>query len=455
MMDIINAPTVLVVDDEKNIRTSIEIALGNEGISVLKAADALQAIDFMKTHIVDLILMDIRMGEIDGLTAFKKIQQFGFSTPCIFMSGQASLTEAATSVRLGAFDFLEKPFSAERLVTTVRRALEYAQLTEKVKKYESNNEEHQLIGEGLKINQVRTEAAKVAKANVNIVIQGESGTGKELLCEYIHAHSERASGPLVKINCSAIPETLLESELFGYEKGAFTGASGVKRGYFEIAHRGTIFLDEIGDLSLVGQAKVLRVLQSGEIQKLGSEKNIRVDVRVIAATHKNLKQMVAEGTFREDLFYRLNVVPLVMPSLRDRREDIPILFNHFLQTLSKKHGIKPKNIDPEVYEDLASYAWPGNIRELINVLERVLILSGNQIGIDDFPEELMSVHEREASVGLSLKSFRDNSEREYIIQVIKKNGGNVSQSAKEMGIGRTYLHKRLLQFGIGKNELFE
>lgn len=272
------------------------------------------------------------------------------------------------SVRLGAFDFIEKPFDAHRLVTTTQRAIDFIQINKKLERFNQQSEKNKLIGESPKLVQVRLDAEKVAKTNVSVVIYGESGTGKEVLCDHIHSHSERAEGSLIKINCSAIPEALIESELFGYEKGAFTGAQNAKKGYFELAHRGTLFMDEIGELGLTGQAKVLRVLQTGEIQKLGSEKSIRVDVRVVAATHKNLKQMVSEGTFREDLYYRLNIVPLNMPSLRDRTDDIPLLLNHFVKVLSDKNGIKAKIIEPEVFAHLNRYAWPGNIRELINIL---------------------------------------------------------------------------------------
>src|SRR5262245_20970475 len=309
-------PTVLVLADEKNIRRSIEIALEPEGMHVISAHDTAAALRVLHERIVDLAILDIKLGDVDGLAFFRKMQQDGFTMPVIFISGNASLTEAAQAVKLGAFDFLEKPFGAEKIAVLAKRCLEFAAIKERLRLIEARHPSMEIVGDSPAIHKVVAHALKVAGTNANVLITGESGTGKELVANSIHGRSERRGGPFVKVNCSAIPESLLESELFGHESGAFTGATGSRKGLFEVAHRGVIFLDEVADLSLAAQAKILRVVQSGEIQKVGSEKPIRVDVRVLSGTHKDLKKCVAEGTFREDLYYRLNVVPIRVPSLR-------------------------------------------------------------------------------------------------------------------------------------------
>jgi transcriptional regulator with PAS, ATPase and Fis domain len=275
-----------------------------------------------------------------------------------------------------------------------------------------------------------------------------------LIASTIHAQSERREGPLVKVNCSAIPDTLLESELFGYEKGAFTGATTHKKGLFEVAHRGTIFLDEVADLSLPAQAKILRVLQSGEIQKVGAQQTVKVDVRVLSGTHKELKEAVAEGEFREDLYYRLNVVPIRVPSLRERSEDIPLLVSFFARRICEKNHLEPKAVDEDVVWELQRYHWPGNIRELQNVLERMLIMSGERVSVRDLPEELLQDDPGGRGKVSALKEFRDGAEREFVIEALKRNNGNVSQSALELGVRRTYLHRRMAILKINKKDYF-
>jgi two-component system nitrogen regulation response regulator NtrX len=313
-----------------------------------------------------------------------------------------------------------------------------------------------IVGESQAIKQVVSEALKVAKTQANVMITGESGTGKELIANTIHAQSDRREGPIIKVNCSAIPEQLLESELFGYEKGAFTGAVTGRKGFFEMAHRGTIFLDEVADLSLPAQAKILRVLQNGEIQKVGSEKVVKVDVRVISGTHKDLKQAVGDGHFREDLYYRLNVVPIRVPSLRDRADDIPLLVRFFAQQLCAKNNLKEKLIDDEVLLEMQRYPWPGNVRELQNALERMLIMSGDTVVASDLPEEILVVPDdlAEQSGRSALKDFRDNAERDFIVNAIRKSNGNITQAAIELGVRRTYLHKRLAVLKITKKDFF-
>jgi two-component system nitrogen regulation response regulator NtrX len=453
MSEPLSPPTVLVLDDERNIRRSIEIALEQEGIRVLAAHDVAAALRMMHERIVDLLILDIRLGEIDGISFFRKVQTEGFGMPVIFISGHASLTEAAQAVKLGAFDFLEKPFSAERIVVAVKRCLEFSALRERLRLVEERNDMREIIGDSPVIRRVIADTAKVAGTQANVLITGESGTGKELVANSIHAGSERRDGPFVKVNCSAIADSLLESELFGYERGAFTGATANRKGLFEIAHRGTIFLDEVADLSLAAQAKILRVVQSGEIQKVGSEKAIHVDVRVLCGTHKDLKKAVAERKFREDLYYRLNVVPIRVPALRERPEDIPLLARFFIRRLCEKNNIREKPIDEEALFELRRYHWPGNVRELQNVLERVIIMSGERITTLDLPEEILAVPPAsDANAPSALREFRDKAERDFIVATLKRHGGNVSQAAIELGVGRTYLHKRLTVLGIAKKD---
>src|SRR5882724_7054019 len=338
----VNPPVVLVLDDEKNIRKSIEMVLEPEGLQVLTAHDAAAALRTLHERIVDLLIVDIQLGEIDGLTFFKRVRTDGFTVPTIFISGHATLTEAAQAVKIGGFDFLEKPFSAEKIIATVTRCLEMSAIKERLRLAESNDGPKDIVGESQAIKQVLADTLKVARTQASVLICGESGTGKELIANTIHAHSARAGGPMVKVNCSAIPDNLVESELFGYERGAFTGAAASKRGLFEVAHRGTIFLDEVADLSLPAQAKILRVLQTGEIQKIGAERTIQVDVRVLSGSHKNLKDCVEQGRFREDLYYRLKVVPIEVPSLRERPEDIPLLIAFFAKRICEKNNIRQK-----------------------------------------------------------------------------------------------------------------
>jgi two-component system nitrogen regulation response regulator NtrX len=447
-------PTVLVLDDEKNIRKSIELALEQEGFQVAVAADVSGALRALHERIVEVMIIDIQLGEIDGITFFRKTQADGFDIPAIFISGHATLTQAAQAVKIGAFDFIEKPFSAEKLVVSVRRCLEMAAIKERLRLMDARVGLADIVGESKAIRQAIADTIKVAGTQASVLIVGGSGTGKELIASTIHAQSQRADGPMVKVNCSAIPDTLLESELFGYEKGAFTGAVTAKKGLFEAAHRGTIFLDEVADLSLPAQAKILRVLQNGEIQKVGAQQTIKVDVRVLSGTHKDLKQAVAEGVFREDLYYRLNVVPIRVPSLRERPEDIPLLVSFFARRICEKNHLKPKPFEEEVVWELQRYRWPGNIRELQNVLERMLIMSGESVSIRDLPEELLQDEPDERGKPSALKEFRDNAEREFVIEALRRNHGNVSQSALELGVRRTYLHRRMVALKINKKDYF-
>jgi two-component system, NtrC family, nitrogen regulation response regulator NtrX len=446
-------PVVLVLDDEKNIRTAIEIALDQEGMHVVAAHDVAAALRTLHERIVDVMIVDIRLGDVSGLEFFRRAQADGVAPPTIFISGHATLTEAAQAVKLGGFDFLEKPFSAEKIAVSVRRSLEMSNLRERLRRAEAA-QDAQLVGESAVMRRLVQEAVKVARTNANVLITGESGSGKELVANCIHANSDRAQQPFVKVNCSAIPESLIESELFGHERGAFTGAVAARKGLFEVAHRGVIFLDEIADLAVSAQAKILRALQSGEIQRVGAERPTLVDVRVLSGTHKDLKAAVAEGRFREDLYYRLNVVPLRVPALRERAEDIPLLVKFLMKRLGERNNMRDKPIDDEVFDELKRHDWPGNVRELQNLLERLLIMSGERITTLDLPEEVLGGSARSgATSGVSaLKEFRDQAEREHIIATLRRHNGNVSQTALELGVGRTYLHKRLSVLQITKKD---
>jgi DNA-binding NtrC family response regulator len=455
MSEAVDPPVILLLDDEKNIRKSVEMVLEPEGMRVIAAHDAAAALRVLHEQIVDVLIVDIQLGEIDGLTFFRKVRADGFEVPAIFISGHATLSEAAQAIQIGAYDFLEKPFSAERIIVTVRRCLEMTAIQQRLRAAYANENPTDIIGESARIKRVLADAFKVAGTQANVLIRGETGTGKELIATTIHAHSNRASGPLIKVNCSAIPDTLIESELFGYEKGAFTGAVASKRGLFELAHRGTLFLDEVADLSLPAQAKILRVLQSGEIQKVGAERSIKVDVRVLSGTHKDLAQCVEQGRFREDLYYRLKVVPLTVPSLRERPEDIPLLVAFFARKTCEKNNLREKKIETDVMWELQNYRWPGNVRELQNAVERMLIMSAEVVTLADLPAEVLvedaSIRTSEPS---ALKHFRDNAERDFIIANLRKHHGNISQSALDLGVGRSYLHRRMGLLKIAKKDYF-
>jgi two-component system nitrogen regulation response regulator NtrX len=454
MIDATAGATVLILDDEKNIRDTIKLMLEQEGINGLVAHDIYSAMRVLRETVVDALVLDICLGEIDGVAFFRKLQLEGYAPPTIFISGHATLSQAAEAVRLGAADFLEKPFSAEKITVTIKRCLEHAALQQRLNQLELHARDTDIIGDSVVMKRLIAEVLKVSRTSASVLIQGESGTGKELIASTIHRNSPREQQPFVKVNCSAIPENLVESELFGYERGAFSGAVIAKKGLFELAHRGTIFLDEMADLSHSAQSKILRVLQGGEVQKLGSERPIKVDVRVISATHKNLKQCVSDGLFREDLYYRLNVVPIRVPSLRERYEDIPMLIHFFMRSLCDKNGVKEKMIDDDVLAELRQYRWPGNVRELQNVVERMLIMSGDRITLDNVPDDILIPAEQDQKAGATLRSFRNHAEREHIVATLKRHNGNVTKAAVELGVGRTYLHRRLVSFGISKQEIF-
>jgi DNA-binding NtrC family response regulator len=440
-------PTVLVLDDEKNIRKSIELTLEQEGFQVLTAPDVSSALRTLHERIVEVLIIDIQLGEIDGITFFRKTQADGFAIPAIFISGHATLTQAALAVKSGGFDFIEKPFSAEKIVVTVRRCLEMAAIKERLRLADVNAGPTDLVGESRAIKQIVAAAAKVAKTHASVLITGESGTGKELVAGSIHAQSDRSEGPIVKVNCSAIPDSLLESELFGYEKGAFTGAVANKKGLFESAHRGTIFLDEVADLSLPAQAKILRVLQNGEIQKVGAQQTVKVDVRVLSGTHKDLKQAVAEGAFREDLFYRLNVIDVAIPPLRQRPEDILPLATHLLHFFSRQSGKLAADFTEEARQALLKHPWPGNVRELRNAVERgVILTSDREVGLSDLPAQIGAAAPQ-STLEIGSAVTLEQLEAEHIRRMLAQTP-TMEEAATVLGIDPSTLYRKRKRYGL-------
>ncbi|BDG04824.1 sigma-54-dependent transcriptional regulator [Anaeromyxobacter oryzae] len=455
-------PTILVVDDEKNIRRSLRMVLEPEGYEVTEAESAEDGLKLLEAEPIDLCIFDIRLPGMDGLTLLSKARELWRDLPVIMISGHADTSDVVDAVKRGATDFFSKPVDRDRVLVSVRNALARRSLEEKVKDLGARERRFadEMLGESPAMAKLREDIAKVAPTSGRVLVTGESGTGKELIAAEIHRQSKRAAGPFVKVNCAAIPGELIESELFGHEKGSFSGAGARRRGQFEVAHGGTLFLDEIGDMSLSAQAKVLRALQTGEIVRVGSEKAFTVDVRVVAATNKDLEAEVREGTFREDLFFRLNVVPLRAPALRERLEDVPLLAERFFQLAVRENGMRPKPVDPDVYPRLAVYRWPGNVRELRNVCERMVIMSGERITAADVPEGVgPRAAPAPAGTGAAdlsrygevpLKELRDLVERDYILKKLEEHDWNITQAAQALGVERTNLHKKIKQHGLSR-----
>ncbi len=461
--------TILVVDDEKNIRRTLRMVLEGSGFNTIEAASAEECLEQLARNEVDLVILDVRLPKMSGIEALAKIRKEPETRrlPVLMVSGHASVAEAVQAVQLGATDFFEKPLDRDRVLVTVRNALQTWQLQREVEQLRADVEHrYEMIGESDVMRSLFAQLEKVAPTNGRVLISGESGTGKELVARAIHRLSPRADKPFIKVNCAAIPAELIESELFGYERGAFTGAQGRKKGMFELANEGTLFLDEIGDMSASAQAKVLRALQSGEISRVGGETSIAVDVRVLAASNKDLEVEVQEGRFREDLFFRLNVVPIVSPPLRERKTDVPLLAKGFLRDFCAENGVRCKPIDDEVLVALGGRPWPGNVRELRNVVERMAILSGDRITLDDLPAEgVLSQGRRDSGPSsdspravdeggerLTLREYRGRAEKGYILQTLEEVGWNISRAATILGVERTNLHKKMRSYGIRRAE---
>lgn len=373
-------PKVLIIDDEKSIRNAIREILEYEKFEIDEAEDGLAGVVKVKSNQYDVILCDIKMPKMDGTDVLERILLLAPDTPVVMISGHGDIETAVDLLKLGAYDYIPKPLDLNRLLVSVRNALDRTEIvaeTKKLRKKVSKN--YEMIGESAGINQVRDIIEKVAPTDARVLVTGPNGTGKELVARAIHEKSNRSDGPMVEVNCAAIPSELIESELFGHEKGAFTSAIKQKKGNFETAHGGTLFLDEIGDMSLSAQAKVLRALQEHKISRVGGEKEIQVDVRVIAATNKDLRKEIEEGNFREDLYHRLGVILIKVPALNDRKDDVPLLVEHFLGLICEEQGVAKKAIDKDAIKELQAYDWTGNIRELRNVVERLVILSGKAI----------------------------------------------------------------------------
>ncbi len=476
--------TILVVDDEKNIRRTLQMVLEGEGYATIEAETAEAALEILAApdRPVDLAIFDVKLPAMSGLEALEKIRsdEGMKSTPVIVISGHATVHDAVAAIKLGAADFFEKPLARERVLVSVRNVLERKALAQKLSGLEAEaSRRYEMIGASPPMRRLFQEIDKVAPTKASVLITGESGTGKELISRAIHNLSPRKDSPFIKVNCAAIPRELIESELFGHEKGSFTGAQARKRGYFEQAHGGTLFMDEIGDMDLAAQAKVLRALQQGEISRVGSEHVIHVDVRVLAATNKDLEVEVKAGRFRDDLYFRLAVFPMRSPPLRDRMEDINLLAYAFLESFCRENGMKAKSIDQNALAALEVRKWPGNVRELKNVVERAAILSsGDRITIADLPEDPhANPFEEEEGGGdeddadltpgpggarpsqpfvagnrLTLRDYRDRQERQYIVDTLRELEWNISRAAIALGVERTNLHKKIRSYGIKRGE---
>jgi DNA-binding NtrC family response regulator len=460
---------VLVVDDERNIRRTLRIILEGEGYRVDEAASAEEGLRSIDSGQYGAVMLDVKLPGMDGLAALAKIMERPAPLPVIMISGHGTIKDAVEAVKRGAYDFLEKPLDRDRIIISVKNCLEKTGLEKRVRDLASSTDE--IVGSGPSMQKLLEDINKVAPTNGRVFITGDSGTGKELVARRIHVLSARADEPFIRVNCAAIPSELIESELFGYEKGAFSGAGQRKKGLVELADGGTLFLDEIGDMNAAAQAKVLRVLQTGELSRLGSEEVKNVDVRVLAATNKDILAEIAAGRFREDLYYRLNVVPIHVPPLRERPEIIPDLVEHFLVRYSTESGDRRKSITPEAMAFLVKYPWPGNIRELLNLVERLIIMTGQGneiIDTSDLPEYLLAGIQAQAQKPQSpapalaaaeaaeaagesprnLKELKNVVERDRIVTALEQNEWNVSKTAAALGIERTNLHKRMKVLGV-------
>ncbi len=444
---------ILIVDDENNIRLTLKTILEEEGYNCLLASSGKEAIDILNNQDIDLVITDIWMEHIDGIELIEYMKKHNIEAEIIVISGHATIELAVKATKKGAFDFLEKPLSFDKLILSVKNALDRKKLKEKNKwLLEELNKTTPLIGNSPLFQKLLQDIELAAPSDGRILIYGENGTGKEVVAKTIHFKSKRAHMPLVDVNCAAIPEELIESELFGHKKGAFTGATSNKKGKFLIANGGTLFLDEIGDMSLKTQAKVLRALQENEITPLGDTRSYPVDVRIIAATNKNLQDEIEKGNFRQDLYYRLNVIELYVPSLRERIEDIPLLAEFFIKKFAAEKKIEPKEITNEAMNILMSYSWPGNVRELENLIERLMIMVPDDKILPKHIPYPINKTTTESDALLSLKEAKEEFEKEYISKVLKITHWNISQASKLLGIERSYLHKKIKKHNIEFNE---
>src|SRR3954462_844057 len=443
---------ILVIDDEAAIRDSLKMTLEYEGYEFLGAATGQEGLTLIEREGPDLVLLDVKMPGMDGLEVLDRIRAMNDALPVVVVSGHGTISTAVEATKKGAFDFIEKPFASDRVLVSLRNALDQRRLRDENRSLKRAVEiRHQMIGESAALRQVMAAVSRAAPTNATVLIQGESGVGKELVARTIHRNSLRSRERFVQVNCAAIPEELIESELFGHEKGSFTGATEKQIGKFEQADRGTIFLDEVGDMSAKTQAKVLRVLQEGEVERLGSARTIKVDVRVIAATNKDLEAEIERGTFREDLYFRLSVIPIRVPPLRDRREDIPALVKHFVDLFSRENNRRPQRFAPAALEFMQKARWKGNVRELKNTVERLLIMTpGDTIDVDDLRDVVrIETKAPVADAGPAggnnhvapgtLREFKESAERKFLVEKLRENAWNISKTAEVIGTPRSNL----------------
>jgi two-component system nitrogen regulation response regulator NtrX len=452
-------PRVLVIDDEPAIRDSLRMILEYERYEVIGASNGPEGLVMARSQRPDLVVLDVKMPGMDGLEVLRKLRTFDSTLPIVVVSGHGTTATAVEAIRTGALDFLEKPLSRERVIVTIGNALKQLELGRENRELKLGMEsQYEIVGESPIVHQMLDSVRRAAPTSATVLLLGESGVGKELVARAIHRNSSHSGQRFVQVNCAAIPEELIESELFGHEKGSFTGAGEKQTGKFEQADGGTIFLDEVGDMSQKTQAKVLRVLQEHEVERLGSARTIKVDVRVIAATNKNLEEAIGRGEFREDLYFRLNVIPIIVPPLRDRSEDVPLLVRHFAKQLSAEHNLRPKRFDPRAMEALQRHRWRGNIRELRNTVERVLVMSpGDVVGVEDLPRDAghhaatgsRDTGQPRAAEGLAtLRAFKDAAERDFLVRKLRENGWNISKTAEVIDTPRSNLYKKLEQYQI-------
>jgi len=451
---------ILVADDEKGIRAALGQLLEYEGYEVRTVSTAMDAISEYASWHPHLAFLDVKMGGIDGLEALRRIRENDPAALVVMISGHGTIQTAVEATQGGAYDFLEKPLDTDRILVTLRNALQHVRLQEENSRLrETLDSRYEIVGRSFAIRALIEKIEKVAPTPARVLITGENGTGKELVARALHRLSARANNPFVEVNCAAIPTELIESELFGHMKGSFTGAIADRTGKFEQASGGTLFLDEVGDMSLSAQAKVLRVLEDGVVTRIGSAKPVSVDVRGIAATNKNLEQEISEGRFREDLYYRLNVVPLSVPPLRDRREDIPLLAAHFAALLSRHDGMAPRLFTPDALERLAAFDWPGNVRELRNTVERILILAGGpRVAAPDVDRLVGQRAVEQSSMGALMESrtfeeFREAAERAFLLTKLREHDWNVSETARLLDMPRSNLYKKIERYGLTREHV--
>ncbi|MGH9689731.1 MAG: sigma-54-dependent transcriptional regulator [Candidatus Acidiferrales bacterium] len=447
--------SILIVDDEDGIRQSLSALMRDEGYEVALAASGEECLDQIGQRSFDLVLLDVWLKNIDGLETLARIQSQDGAPMVVMISGHGNIETAVRATKLGAFDFVEKPLSLEKIVLVVRNALEYLRLEEENRRLRAELEEkHAILGSSVPMKALRQQIALTAPTNGRVLIYGESGTGKELVARALHAHSSRSAMPFVEVNCAAIPEELIESEMFGHRKGSFTGASEDKVGKFQKADGGTLFLDEVGDMSLKTQSKVLRLLEEQRVEPLGSNQPVNVDVRVLAATNKKLEEEIGRNAFREDLFYRLNVIPFYVPALRERTEDIPILAAHFLGAFCTEYGKKPKEFSAAAMEVLRGYPWPGNVRELKNLVERLVIMCPSpRIEPHHLPPELFRGASKSPQKPYeSLQEARSAYEREFVLRKLEENRWNMTKTAEALGLERSHLYRKMRSLGIAPSK---